>query len=83
MNWRGVWPELVALVGAVLVLLEAPFRFCHKASGNCYPCSSAMFFDPPLRGSVMCAVHWEQLLLRLAAVLAVWAILRYLANRSK
>lgn len=74
---------LIDLAGAaalVAIALNAPFQFCRQ--GICYECRASFLFDPPIRGAgVLCAVHWEQLLLRLAAVALVWALARYALHR--
>jgi hypothetical protein len=72
--------DAVACVILILLFLETPFRYCHKATQTCFACKSAIFFDPPTRqgSDVLCSVHWEQMLLRIAVVLAVWWIVKSL-----
>lgn len=74
---------LIDLAGAaalVAITLNAPFQFCRQ--GICYECRAGFLFDPPIRAAgALCAVNWEQLLLRLAAALVLWALARYALHR--
>lgn len=78
MKWRRWILDSIGALAVAMILLNAPFQWCRERI--CSACKTSQFFEPPTRShdsSLLCSIHWEQLLLRLAAVVALWLLAKY------
>lgn len=75
------WAANVGAAALVVALLaHAPFIF-RRAPGQYVACPDSPILSPPLRGALLCEIHWEQFLVRLALILALWALAQFIARR--